>query len=390
MKKSIFVIIVIISVFISTSAQKHPLPEVDPEQKKIMEYVMNHYMTPENYIISEFKDHDVVIVGEWHRLKHDVELIQQLIPKLYENGVFILATEFARREDQHLIDSLLNNNIYDQLLAEKITLLQFVHWGYKEYVDIYKAAWQWNKNLDEGKRKFRILALGDSPDWGLIKSQEDRDNPEIKRKVWQGGGENLWAKVILDEVVDKGEKALVYCGIHHGFTEYNQPIYDFNNQKFVRFVTNRLGNYIYKEIGKRAMTIYLHAPWISAEGWDKPSVYPVDGIIDAIMRELPLKYRRVGFDTKDTPFGMLTCNKSYYKYGYDNFRLEMFCDGYILQKPLSEYEGVTIIEDFINEKNIDYARSQSPNPRFRNASIEDFNNAMKRSADIKKRYAHLY
>ena len=65
MKKSIFVIIVMIPGCISTAAQKHPLPEVDPEQKKeLMEYVVNHYMTPENYIINKFKDHDVVIVGE--------------------------------------------------------------------------------------------------------------------------------------------------------------------------------------------------------------------------------------------------------------------------------------------------------------------------------------
>lgn len=376
---------------IGCSTTKTPLPDVDPEVKaKLIKYIENNYLTPEDYIINKFRDHDIIFIGEWHRIKHDVQLIQNLIPRLYDAGIYTLATEYARREDQYLIDSLLYGKQYNQKLAEKITFLQFVHWGYQEYVDIFKAAWQLNQNLPAGSRKFRILGLNDSLDWSIIKTQEDRENDEIKKRVWQGGGEYFWAQVILNEVVAKGEQALVYSGIHHAFTEYQQPIYNVSENKFIRFETARMGNFVFKQIGKSAVTIFLHAPWVSAEGYSKKAVYPVDGVIDAVMAELPPSDQRVGFDTKGSPFGELTSQTSFYKYGYDIFTLEMFCDGYIFQKPFSKYEGVTPIKGFVNAENLDYARSQSPNPSFRKATTDDFYNAAVNETNIKKHLSHLY
>ncbi|NOZ60440.1 MAG: hypothetical protein GXO74_02055, partial [Calditrichaeota bacterium] len=279
---------------------------------------------------------------------------------------------------------------YDEKLAEKITFLQFVRWGYQEYVDIFRAAWQLNHRLPADSRKFRILGLNDSPDWSVIKTQEDRDKDEIKKKVWRGGGEHLWAQQILQEVIAKGEKALVYSGIHHAFTEYYQPIYDVKNQKFIRFETRRMGNFVYDKIGKRAITIFLHSPWVSQDGYDKKAVYPVDGIIDVVMREIPPAHRRVGFDVTNSPFGELPSATSFYKYGYDNFKLKMFCDGYIYQKPFSEYEGVTPIKNFVNQENLAYARLQSPNPAFRDATVKDFYDAAVSETNMKKILNHLY
>jgi len=151
-----------------------------------------------------------------------------------------------------------------------------------------------------------------------------------------------------------------------------------------------MGNFVYDKIGKKAITIFLHAPWVSAAGYGEKPVYPVDGVIDAVMRELPSDYRRVGFDVNNTPFGDLPSVSSFYKYGYNDFKLEMFCDGYVYQKPFSEYEGVTSIKGFVSEDNIDYARSQSPNPFFRSATIEDFYNAQREDADIKRRLVHFH
>jgi len=200
------------------------MPAVDEKLKiELKSYIIKNYLTPEDYILSKFKDHDIIFVGETHYIKHDPELIQKLIPLLYQKGVFTLGSEFGRREDQPLIDSLLNSMTYDESLARLITFNQFVFWGYKEYVDIYKAAWQLNQTLPAGKRKFRILGLNDSPDWSIVKNPEDLNSDEIKRKVWRGGGEHLWAQTILDSVVAKGEKALIYSGMHHAFQNIINP-----------------------------------------------------------------------------------------------------------------------------------------------------------------------
>lgn len=383
MKHVLLIVAIVTACYSMPAADQLP---VDPAaNKELVTYLKTHYASPEDYVLSKFKDHDVVILGEWHRIKHDPELIQALIPRLHKNGICLLAMEFARREDQPLIDRLIKAPEYDEQLARQIQFNQFVFWGYREYVDIYKAAWQLNKTLPRGARQFRILGINSSLDWSVIKTEADAANPSIRRQVFKDGGEDTWAKVILDQV-GKNEKLLVYCGLHHAFSEYRQPIYDERNKKLVRLADDRMGNYLYRAIGKRVITVSLHAPWIPAEGFNAGYyVRAADGRIDAVLAEVEPRFRRAGFDTRGTPFGQLPGGTSLYMYGYENFKLADLCDGYIIQKPLGEYEGVTPIPDFINAMNVEHARAQSPNPRLRDFTIERFNAAIAADADVKKR-----
>jgi len=395
------------------AAQALQLPHVDPGVKEQLKaYVRSHYMTPEEYVLSKFKDHDVVFIGEHHYFKQDPELVQRLIPLLYQRGVFTLGFEFARREDQPMIEHLLNAPAYDESLARQILFNEYVFWGYQEYADIFKEAWQLNHGLPTAARRFRILGVNCSPDWSVVQKPEQLYNDwRVMRKVWHGCDEGNWASVILAEVVAKREKALVYSGMHHAFTEYRQPVYNETTHSFVRFGDVRMGNHVYEAIGKRAITIALHDVWFSSQGYSKPETWVADGYIDAAMGEIEPQFRRAGFDTTGTPFGGLPGEKSIYKYGYDGprsfwgvvgiaggimpwwaryeskFTLSMFCDGYIYQKPLSEYEGVTPIGDFVNERNLAQARLQSPDPQFRNASADEFNRQIAKDADVRDRLA---
>jgi len=381
----------VIALLLLSSPPQSDQPKHDRNTiEQLNAHLRSHYMTPEDYIISKFKDHEVVFLGENHRYKHDVELVQGIIPRLYQAGVFTLATEFARREDQPLVDRLLNGPTYDEALARQITFNQYVFWGYQEYVDVFKAAWRLNHGLPGTRRKFRILGVNCSPDWSVVQKEEDLyHDPKIMAKVWHGCSEEQWAKVILDEVVAKGEKALVYSGMHHAFTEYRQPVYSEAKRSFVRFGDVRMGNYVYNAIGKRAITISLHGIWYSSEGYSRPSVYAADGYIDAVMAEVDPGLRRAGFDTGGTPFGNLPGTTTVYKYGYDKFSLSVFCDGYVYQLPLSQYEGVTPIKDFVNQANLSTARAQSPEPKFKHASADDFNKEIVAEADIRTRLGSL-
>jgi hypothetical protein len=356
------------------SAENHlPLPTLDPQLRdRLTAYLKAHPMTPEEYVIFKFRDHDVICLGENHRFKHNPELISRLIPLLHKNGIFTLGTEFARREDQPLIDKLLEGAEYDEALARDIMFRSAVDWGYQEYVDIYRAAWEVNHRLPPGVRKFRILGVEGSPDWSLIEKPEDRKNPEIMSKVSPPDHEKYYAQVILDNVVAKGEKALVYSGSAHAATEYQEPILDGKSHRFIKFKDDRMGNYLFRAIGKKAITIYLHYPWFSSSGYNGPLVYAADGVIDALIQSLPPDLRRVGFDTQGTPFGELTGKTAFYSQGYDHFTLATFCDGYIIEKPLSEYVGVTVIPNFINETNLERALQGIPS-RLRHWDVEAFN-----------------
>jgi hypothetical protein len=389
MKPLLFILILVfLPAAVFSQTDRLPLPQLpDSLRQELTAYLTQHHQTPEEYVVSKFKDYDVVFVGEQHRIKENVELIQRLIPLCYAQGIYTLGTEFARREDQPLLDSLLYGAAYDESLARRIGFLQFTFWGYQECLDIFHAAWRVNHDLAAGARRFRVLGLNNSPDWSLVKTEADREKHSVMVEVWHHQDETDWARVLLDEVVARGEKALVFSGIHHAFSEYKQPVSD--KGKFIRFGDTRLGNAVYEKIGKRCMTIYLHAPWNAAEGYDAPMVYPVDGVIDALMAQLGPRGYPVGFDTHGTPFGKLPGETSLYKFGYDHFTLENYCDGYIFQMPISLYTGVTPIKDFVNASNLEIARQQSPNPYFRTASCADFNSAIAEDADMPGRFSRF-
>ena len=362
-----------------------PAPIEHALQSKLAAWLDAEGETPGHYVAGLFSDRDVVFLGEQHRARHDALFVQSLIGPLYDAGVRVLATEFGRREDQPLIDSLLDAAEWDEELAREIVFQQFVWWGYREYVDIYRSAWALNRELSEGAPQFRILGLNDSPDWSLISAEKDQNDPAIKRAVWCGGGESYWADVILD-AVRSGEKVLVHCGIHHAFTEYRQPIVV--KGKFSHFDRSlRCGNHVFSALGKRAVTIFLHAPWNGLEGYDTPMRHPAGGVIDALM--LAQGPRPVGFDLDEGPFGELHVEDTVYIHGYEEFRLADFCDGWIYTKPISQYEGVTPIPGWVNETNLERARAQSPNPSFRQASIKEFNRGIARDAEIHRRWGHL-
>ena len=372
--------------------EKLPLPKLDPDlRKRLVSYLETHHRSPEDYIASKFADHDIVFVGEYHRIKHNPQLIAKLVPVLHRKGVTILGIEFARFEDQPLIDKLLSGNTYDEAIAREVQFRSTPEWSYQEYLDIYRAAWKLNSSMPARAKKFRIMGLGCSPNWSLVKTPEDWDNPKVRVKVWPPGGpDKFMADVIQNQILAKGEKALVYCGRHHAFTEYQQPIVDEKAHKFIRFETERAGNFIYRSIGKRAITILLHAPWSGHEGYGTGIVYPADGAIDALLRVLPRRLRSGGFDTRGTPFGELTGATGIYSQGYEHFTLQAMCDGYVVEKPFSQFEGVTPAPGYLNAENIGRASIYGGPAWYAGKNPEELMKSIAEDANIKKQFARLH
>jgi hypothetical protein len=113
------------------------------------------------------------------------------------------------------------------------------------------------------------------------------------------------------------------------------------------------------------------------------------GVIDAVMQKLNNK--PVGFDVRGTPFAAIADNQSYYSLGYANFTLYTYCDGYIFQGRLEDSEGVTVDPLSITEANLQEAIAYLPNPAFRKRikKPDDLIAAMRRSADMKRRFKDL-
>lgn len=375
--------------------QRIPLPTLDPKQQaELRGWLDKHASSPEEYVVSRFKDHDIVFLGEMHRVRHDPLLVQALIPLLHESGINNLGIEFICWREQGAVDSLLAAKDYDEKLANRIFWKQWPWWGYQEYVDILRAAWRVNRSVKPGEPRFRVIGLNARMDFSYFWSPEDRKNPALARKAFPDGtSDEAMARTIRREILDKKQKALIYCGLYHAFTRFHQPIIDAETGALKDSLTDRAGNSIYADIGDRCFLIVLHYPWPGAGGVEVPAVYPANGVIDALFATMPPGKQRAGFDVTGTPFGALADDSSLWARAYPGFRLDRFCDGWIFQKPLSQYEGVALVPGWFNEENRAEAIAQianvDPRVKNRNRTVESLTADLADDAKMSRRLARF-
>ncbi|MEZ4655547.1 MAG: hypothetical protein R3E12_18660 [Candidatus Eisenbacteria bacterium] len=343
-----------------------PPPITSALSDQLESWFTAHGSPPEEYLLGLFEDHDVVILGEQHRILHDVALVQKLIPRLPSASVSRFATEFATRRDQTMVDSLVFGEDWDEQLGRSILFRQFVAWGFREYVDILKAVWQSNAQYGSADSSIQVIAVNNTMDYSHFRSEADWNDDEVWNRVFGDQTEADWAAPIL-KAVHEGNKVLVHCGIHHGFTSYRQPMVE--NGEFIRFGRMRMGNVLHDSLGTRVVTVYLHAPWNTRQGYTPDFVHPAEGRLDAYMLSRAGGPYPVGFDVAASPLGDLPIENSVYALGYEPFTLSMFCDGWIYRKPIHEYETVHYIDGWINEDNLEEARARAMNPRWRTMSV---------------------
>lgn len=350
----------------------------EPSVTELASFFLSHSQPPEDYVLSKFKDHDVVILGEFHKIKHDLNLIHRLIPMAYATGVNVLATEFARAEDQPLIDSLLTGKVYDEKLARRIAFEQFVSWGFREYVDVFRVAWELNQSLPDGAARFRIIGINCSPDYSIYQNPGDQQVDSLRFRARQGCEESKWA-LIVRRVLENHPKMLVHCGVHHAFTRFLQPIIS-SDGTFIRFEDDRFGRHLYNWLGDRLYMIVLHYPW--QEGtYGGAYRRPASGLIDSAAALLAAEFQPFGVDVVGTPLECITDSTTVYAKGHRPFRLGDFCDGYVMQKRFADYETVGVIVDFVNSENLHQAQQQHPNPWYRKQPSEAFRTGMERDLE---------
>lgn len=351
-----------------------PLPKPNSQiLAPLVSYINNNYLSPADYVTGAFSTHPIVFLGEYGKIRENVELVERLIPKLYKNGVRELGIEYALSSDQPEIDKLTTEPTFDTALARRLLFDYLVIWGYQEYSDLFKSAWSFNRSLPPGSKPFRIVGLSVAQDWQYIKTKQDAESPAVLHQVFANGIPDVhMAQVIKKQFLATGEKALIYVNIRSAFTRYRNEDYAANMKKMGFDQIERAGNLIYDEIGDRGFTILLHQPWPSSTA-RTGAVYPVGGIIDNLISRLPPDRQRAGFDVRGTVFGKIALDGSDFANGKPGVTLGDLCDGYIIQGKLSDYHPVSPIPDFITESNIATAIQQFPGPKVANLKPENLN-----------------
>jgi len=325
----------------------------------LLQYAQSAWKAPEDYVLSSFGSHDIVFLGEFYKISQNPQLVARLIPRLYAAGIRNLGIEYALSDDQKDIDALVTSSVWDEAKARAITFDWVVTWGYQEYIDIYKAAWQVNSARPAGAQPFRVVGLSPRQDWTVLTSEKDATDPAVVAKMYaQGVPDQHMAEVIDREFLQKGQKALVYCGTQHALTKYRSTEYEKNAAAMKLPEIRRAGNIVAAKAPGRTMTIALHAPWPDATAKNGLG-YPVGGAIDAVIDQLPDDRKSGGWDTAGTPFGALSIKGSPYGTDAATTLADLF-DGYIVMGPIRLYTTVTPIRDFITAANGDTAVKNFP------------------------------
>lgn len=323
----------------------------------LMAFIESQALHPSDYVVSVFDSNDVVFLAEQHLVKDNLYFVQLLIPALHKAGVYNLGMEFGAAEDQALLDSLLTAPAYNDDLARKLMFHYNVTWAYKEYIDLYRIAWEFNRSLSKKERKFRIINLSYVYQWAGFDGSR---SVESMRKVFpKGTADQFRANVIETEVLDKGDKILCLVGTPHAFTKYSDAYYLYNADDFCAFDRGWLGNRLYDKYPGRVFSIILHQPFMKKTGDQYQLVSPANGVIEDLMEQF--RNKPVGFHLEGTPVGNIR-EDSDYSFCYKDFTLSQLFDGYIFLAPLKELKGCTPLYNFVNESNIQYALEQFPDP----------------------------
>lgn len=349
-----------------------------PDLQMLRRWITSNHRTPEDYVIASFARRDVVLLGEFHKLRKDPALVTRLIPRLYANGIRHIALEFVRRVDQPLIDSLVLRPEWNEALANELLLRNEFDWGFTEYRDILQAVWQFNQARQSDLPPARLIGLNSPRDPSFI-ADSGQVGADVRRSlIWLGYTERDWTDPII-EAVRRGHKVLGYMGMHHAFTAFRQPIVV--EGRFIRAGDVRAGNALRHVLGDRVMTIGLHAIWSDSTGYEGADVPVADGWIDAIFDGLPREYQRAGFDLAATPIGGLPGRTSVYRHGTENFTIGHFADGWIFDGGLETLQPVRPIVGFYTERNLYLARAGAWDPAMRMWSVEQFAQALAEDAD---------
>ncbi len=278
----------------------------DANLSPYLAYLKQYAKSPIEYVLDKFKEHNVVMLGEMHGIRENLEFVRDLIEPLYHKaGVRYFAMETLKSKNITLANQLVTSKEYDQQLALRIFRdYGWPTWGYKEYMDIIKAIWELNSKLPSQAKRFKVIPL--SSDW---------DAYDLVSGSWSNADEHTheqhMANVLAREVLDKGEKAIVLIGYHHTFTRYRQPLV--KDGKLVGERPPRFGHMLYKKYGDQIFPICLHLKHAGPELATKQpsSTHPV--FIDFLERIFKLNDNQpVGFDTEKSPFADLRDRGSYY------------------------------------------------------------------------------
>ena len=319
---------------------------------KFIKWLDNNAKDPVEYAVETAAKHQVTIFGEVHEQRDYLLFLSEIIPKLYHQaGVTCVAMEVLLAEDNETINRLVTAKNFDRALALEIARHQpWGIWGAKEYWDVLETIWQLNQEIPDGQKKMRLIGIDAKYDMVSLAMVTGGEGAKIKSPLWEKlrifrlfddimivvKRDELMARNIEREIIEKEERAIIWVGLMHSYTHYQQPI--IMNGKLVRKF-NRMGLLLHQKYGDRIFQVALHESYFNSV---------MGKFIEPVMKErgnVP-----VGFDVSGSPFGDLRNNDSEDYHHYPNLRFADKASGYIYLKPVRELGKCGWLDGYVSKK----------------------------------------
>ena len=307
---------------------------------RLLDYWRQHETAPLDYIASKFEEKRWVFIGEYHRIRHDVALIVELVPRLHEStSVRHLALEFLCRDHTAEANRLINAANYDRDDVIDFFRAQFPDWSYEEYVQIFESAWASNQKFAAERGAFRLVGLHPCVDWETIHYSTDSEAVAAERDKLRRYDE-IMAQELIDHVLRPGYPAVIFTGIAHATGKFAEYRVGTDSQLI------RMGNLVNRApYSKDMFFVALHAPFYDSAG--NRDIYPFDGILDELMLAFG---RDIGFDVTGSPFEDIV-HEQQSKHSITAYAFGELYDGYVIfETAIKEYVGATCIDDWVTDR----------------------------------------
>lgn len=343
---------------------------------------------PDEFVVRQFRDADVVFLGEDHGVKEHLDFVSALIPRLDAAGVHTLGVEFGAEEDQLAADKLLTQASYDAEEARRLQFSYNVGWAIQEYQNLYQAAWKVNRLKREGQTPFRIVHLSYRFNWSKFSG---RHSSSFCGVFARGPIEAFRANVIEREAILPRRKMLALVGTPHAYTRYTPMTFNVLAQNYLDSERRWLGQLVEGKAPGRTRTVMFHQPFfLTAPRYSAAQI--AGGKLEAAW--VAAGGRPVGIDLATGAVGELMDREAVpitESSDRGGVRLKDWADGMVVLKRLRDLKGGTVDRSFVSEANLKAVQSNWPDPDWTPApkSVTEYYETVGRYLDLSRRYAGL-
>lgn len=347
----------------------------------VAEAVGRSAQDPARFVVEQFQQADLVLLGEDHGVREVLDFVSSLIPALHRAGVFQIGMEFGAEEQQSRIDAVLRAPHYDEKAVRAALWDYNVGWAYREYQDVVRAAWAFNRGLNPDQTPMRVVNLSYRYDWRQFTRRNDPVG--MARVFHRGGPDHFRAERVAREALAAGQRMLLLVGLPHAYSSFRPGRFDDLARHFCRHDTEWLGQLLLQRAPGRVRTLLFHQPW---PGFDGRPVLPAAGVLDAAFARLG--DRPCGFSLSQDGAGAVP-DRSGLALCHADLRLADVADGYLFLAPLHALNGCRVDEAFFDVGTWAETRERLPDPDWNGPvpSLDAWRHKVRAFVDLQSRYA---